>query len=162
MNKKFSTLMVGTLLAASTSAFAVTDAYKTIPTVTEVASGSTTITSGDLVLLKGVGGTNGIDLNGPASGKVKMDSLIWNTALTAGRSKAHVDSLLFTVTHKPVAQMYNGTPIQENVFTFASRYVKFAFAKPAAGKVANAFVKSNGELNEWILPEAYMTTLITL
>ncbi|RHJ75651.1 DUF6383 domain-containing protein [Parabacteroides sp. AM08-6] len=158
MNKKFSTLMVGTLLAASTSAFAVTDAYKTIPTVTEVASGSTTITSGDLVLLKGVGGTNGIDLNGPASGKVKMDSLIWNTALTAGRSKAHVDSLLFTVTHKPVAQMYNGTPIQENVFTFASRYVKFAFAKPAAGKVANAFVKSNGELNEWILPEAYMTT----
>ena len=159
MNKKFSTLMVGTLLAASTSVFAVTDADKTIPTATEVTSG-TTIASGDLVLLKGVSGTNGIDLNvtDPTTGVSKKDSLIWNTAPTAGRSKAHVDSLLFTVTHKQVAQIYKGKPVSENVFTFASRYVKFAFAKPAAGKVANAFVKSNGELNEWILPEAYMTT----
>lgn len=155
MNKKFFTLMVGALLAVNTGVFAV-DEYKTLPAGT--AAETENIADGSIVRLQLGANATVFDLNGANGATAKMDSLIVGDAAVTGRSKAHVDSLLFEVGYKVVKKIYGSEVGTENTFTFSNSKVKLAFAKPETGKVANAFVKADGAINEWILPAAYLNT----
>jgi len=156
MNKKFSTLMAGVALMGAVSANAqtpVTQVPVTKP-ASVVVSGSNALTNGDCVFLDYDANWQ-IDFTGTGA-NAKKDSLIWNGTAVIGRSKAHIDSLLFKVSYEKKMWDYAGTGTYEYAFTFTSKAGKFAFAKPATGKKANAFLKADGELNKWVLPEAYL------
>lgn len=156
MNKKFSTLMAGVALMGAVSANAqtpVTQVPVTKP-ASVIVSGSNALTNGDCVFLDYDANWQ-IDFTGTGA-NAKKDSLIWNGTAVTGRSKAHIDSLLFKVSYEKKMWDYAGTGTYEYAFTFTSKAGKFAFAKPATGKKANAFLKADGELNKWVLPEAYL------
>ena len=160
MNKKISTLMAGVALMGAMSVGAQTQVPVTQkPVETPVGSG-TSLAVGDVVYLNYSSNWQ-IDFTG-TDPKAKKDSLIFKdfgTNGVAGRSKAHIDSLLFKVDYEKKMWDYNGTGTYEYAFTFTNVAGEwnFAFAKPAAGKKAAAYLNAGGELNQWILPEAYLT-----
>ena len=156
MNKRFSTLLAGVALMGAASANAqtpVTQVPVTKP-ASVVVSGSNALTNGDCAFLD-YNASWQIDFTGTGA-NAKKDSLIWNGTAVTGRSKAHIDSLLFKVSYEKKMWDYAGTGTYEYAFTFTSKAGKFAFAKPATGKKANAFLKADGELNKWVLPGAYL------
>ena len=158
MNKKISTLMAGVALMGAMSVGAQTQVPVTKPAATVVGSG-TSLANGDVVYLN-YNANWQIDFTG-TDPKAQKDSLIFKdfgTSGLVGRSKAHIDSLLFKVDYKENKLVYGCSVGSEYTFTFTSKAGKFAFAKPAAGKKAAAYLKTDGELNQWILPSAYLST----
>ena len=157
MNKKISTLMAGVALMGAMSVGAQTQVPVTKPAATVVGSG-TSLAIGDVVYLNYDANWQ-IDFTGTKP-NAKKDSLIFEDFGTnglTGRSKAHIDSLLFKVDYKENKLVYGSSVGTEYTFTFTSKAGKFAFAKPAAGKKAAAYLKTDGELNQWVLPAAYLT-----
>ena len=158
MNKRFSTLLAGVALMGAASVNAQQVPVTTKPAATAVTTTATAVSlaAGDVVYLDYA--TNGwqIDFTGTGT-NAKKDSLILSSGMVTGRSKAHIDSLLFKVDFEKTALDYNGTPTFEYGFTFTSKIGKFAFNKPAAGKTARAYLNTNGALNKWVLPADYLT-----
>ena len=151
MNKKISTLMAGVALMGAMSVGA-QDKVTTLPSVTTRTGG---LQQGDYVYLNYSTARYPLDFTGAWTANSHKDSLIWNDAAVTGRSKAHIDSLLFQVNWKEVPQLYNGVATKERVYTFTNKFGKFAVAKPAEGKTIPAYLEANGELSEWILPVSY-------
>ena len=157
MNKKFSTLLAGVALLGAMSANAQQQTPVTAkPAATAVANPGQSLAAGDVVYLD-YDASWQIDFTGAWTANSHKDSLIWNGAAVVGRSKAHIDSLLFKVDFEKTALDYNGTATFEYAFTFTSKVGKFAFAKPAAKKTASAYLKTDGALNKWVLAEKYLT-----
>ncbi len=152
MNKRFSTLLAGVALMGAVSVNA-----QQVPVTTKPAASVAALTAGDVVYLN-YDASWQIDFTGAWTANSHKDSLIYASTPVAGHSKAHIDSLLFKLDYEKTALDYNGTATFEYGFTFTSKVGKFAFAKPAAGKKATAFLKTNGALNKWVLPAAYLTT----
>ena len=150
MNKKISTLMAGVALMGAMSVGA-QDKVAKLPSVAPAP-----LTAGDYVYLNFSTSNYQLDFTGTWTANSHKDSLIWTGSSTvAPRSKAHTDSLLFQVNWVDEAKIYNGRATKERVYTFTNKFGKFAVAKPAKGKTAPAYLKADGELSEWILPEAY-------
>ncbi|WP_455642704.1 DUF6383 domain-containing protein [Parabacteroides sp.] len=156
MNKRFSTLLAGVALMGAVSVNAQQVPVTTKPAATAVANPGQPLDAGDVVYLN-YDASWQIDFTGAWTANSHKDSLIWNGTPVAGRSKAHIDSLLFKVDYEKTALDYNGTATFEYAFTFTSKVGKFAFAKPAAKKTAKAYLKTNGALNKWVLSEKYLT-----
>ena len=156
MNKRFSTLLAGVALMGAVSVNAQQVPVTTKPAATAVANPGQPLDAGDVVYLN-YDASWQIDFTGAWTANSHKDSLIWNGTSVAGRSKAHIDSLLFKVDYEKTALDYNGTATFEYAFTFTSKVGKFAFAKPAAKKTAPAYLKTNGALNKWVLSKKYLT-----
>ncbi len=136
MNKRFSTLLAGVALMGAVSVNA-----QQVPVTTKPAASVAALTAGDVVYLN-YDASWQIDFTGAWTANSHKDSLIYASTPVAGRSKAHIDSLLFKLDYEKTALDYNGTATFEYGFTFTSKVGKFAFAKPAAGKKATAFLKT--------------------
>ena len=156
MNKKFSTLLAGVALLGAMSANAQQTPVTAKPAATAVANPAQPLAAGDVVYLD-YDASWQIDFTGAWTANSHKDSLIWNGTSVVGRSKAHIDSLLFKVDFEKTALDYNGTATFEYAFTFTSKVGKFAFAKPAAKKTAPAYLKTDGALNKWVLSKKYLT-----
>ncbi|WP_298553623.1 DUF6383 domain-containing protein [uncultured Parabacteroides sp.] len=156
MNKRFSTLLAGVALMGAMSANAQQVPVTTKPAATAVANPAQPLDAGDVVYLD-YNASWQIDFTGAWTANSHKDSLIWNGTAVAGRSKAHIDSLLFKVDYEKIALDYNGTATFEYAFTFTNKVGKFAFAKPAAKKTAPAYLNTNGDLNKWVLSKKYLT-----
>lgn len=144
-------------LAGSVAVNAATpEKVTTFPTVTGATTGAG-IVPGDVVRLDYANTGWQIDFTGTPGVNSKKDSLLMTSAATIARSKAHIDSLLFKVSYEKKSLDYDGTPTFEYSFTFTSKVGKFAFAKPEAKKIEGAYLNTNGVLNEWVLPAAYLT-----
>ena len=141
MNKKFSTLLAGALLATSVGAVNVVGSF---PAQTPVGNG-TEMKSGDKMVLSP-------DLFYP-----KKDSLALGDAPVANASKGMIDSLIFTVQRKAGSELWGGNAVAYEEFVFTSKAGKFAFNKPS-GVVAAAMLNVNGSLNTCRIAKAVTDT----